>query len=518
MYRLLIVDDEPHTRQQIRNAVNWALMDVEIAGEAANGLQALELSEKLKPHIAIADIKMPCMDGISFAMEFSRRFPSSQLIFLSGYSDRDYMRNAIRLKAVDYIFKPFELPDLLSAVEKAIQHLNAASCQAPLDEELALKLLYQSSQPSFEDYVRSLSLPIALTAAYIVVFIRLDTSISFSHYDSKSPCDSMELQNLVNCNYQSYLAESKNLFGDSFLLSKGGSSYCLLANLPPSLPVSDVSKELLSSFLYTTAGAAPAIGVSPVYASASCLNHAFCQARNAAQAAFMAGYGKILSVAHIPSRQFVSGHTARDSYCENLEKENIPEAMAALDHYFTYLQSCSPDYIPSIREELLQISLQLNQKLEEAPFRLISEFISQASTLEDIRQYILHLLHLYLAQIESRDSHSRIVLEAERYIIDHLGESLPVKQIADQVYVSPTYLCFLYKRQTGHTLKQFIQKMRMKKAGSLLLETDLKIGDIASSLGYVNQNYFTKNFVAYYGTTPSRFRNRKSAAEAIYPR
>ena len=88
-----------------------------------------------------------------------------------------------------------------------------------------------------------------------------------------------------------------------------------------------------------------------------------------------------------------------------------------------------------------------------------------------------------------------------------MSENLSVRQIADHVFVSPTYLCFLYKKQTSKTLKQFILDIRMQKAKAMLLDTNMRIGDIAASLGYMNQNYFTKIFASYYGTTPSIFRN-----------
>ena len=81
MYRLLIIDDESSTREQIRDSVNWEKMNITVVGEAEDGLNALVLSEKLLPDIVICDIKMPHMDGVSFAMEFTSRFPSAQVIF-----------------------------------------------------------------------------------------------------------------------------------------------------------------------------------------------------------------------------------------------------------------------------------------------------------------------------------------------------------------------------------------------------------------------------------------------------
>lgn len=506
MYSLLIVDDEPFVCQQIQSAINWGIMNIKVVGEAHNGLSALELADKLRPDIVIADVRMPLMDGISFATEFIRRYPSAQVIFLSGYSDKDYMQNAIRLDAVDYIFKPFEFSDLLSAIERALVRLKGSkqikSVQA--DEDLVADLLFNTASEKLPEILKQHSLPLSFERRFIVILVYLNSGISLSHYNAENILDTMELQNLANRYFHAYEVSISNIFGSAFLMSKYGCNYVILANVPTGNPA---WKDQLSELLSLIGELRPAIGVSQIKCGSGFLQEAFQEARTAVHSSFLTGYEHIHFASEISVKLFSSGHDAKRDYFDYLEKQNISEASAALDSYCVYLSGCAPDCIPEIREDLLQIALHLSGKLQNPPFQLISEFIGQASTLEDIRQYIHQMLSLYHAEIESRDSHNRIIYEVEKYILDHLGDPLSVKQIADQVYVSSTYLCFLYKKQTGKTLNQFILKMRMEKAKSLLLDTNQKIGDIATSLGYVNQNYFTKIFVSYYGTTPSRFRN-----------
>lgn len=101
MYHLLIVDDESYTRQRIRTAINWEMLGIQILGEAENGLDALAAASERKPDIVICDVRMPGMDGISFATELLRRFPTVQFIFVSGYSDKMYLKNALHLEAVE---------------------------------------------------------------------------------------------------------------------------------------------------------------------------------------------------------------------------------------------------------------------------------------------------------------------------------------------------------------------------------------------------------------------------------
>lgn len=510
MHRLLIVDDEAYIRERLRTCVNWEHLNIEIVGEAENGLEGLSIAMEKQPDIVICDVRMPRMDGISFATEFQYRFPSAQIIFLSGYSDREYMKNAIRLEAVDYIFKPYELSDLLAAIEKAILRLNKVSPQKTVrgNDELMLKLLYQADTPDkLPDFLKTHPLKIDLDRPWICLLIRFDSGISFAEYKNGALTDQLEIHHLINRYYNDFETHMAAVFHSRYLMSKTGNNYIVFANLPDDRPTTGALPDGLSGLLTVIPDgcARVAIGVSPVFSSCCSVKPAFQKAREAVLSGFLAGCGRILTE---PSRRvFSPEHQSRQNYFASLERQDITNASSSFDEYITYISSCSPQYIPSIRDDLLQISLHLNGRLKKPPFQPVSEFISSAATLEDIRQYIQFLLRQYLSELDSVDSRGKIIIEVEQYILDHLGDSLSVRQIADSVFVSHTYLCFLYKKKTGRTLNQFILDARMKKAKSLLLDTNLKIGDIAASLGYSNQNYFTKIFVSYYGTTPSSFRN-----------
>ena len=507
MYRLLIIDDESSTREQIRASVNWNKMNIEIVGEAEDGLQALILSEKLLPDIVICDVRMPNMDGISFAMEFTSRFPSAQLIFLSGYADKSYLQTAVRLSAVDYIFKPFSLSDLLNAVEKALHRLATSIHDKPsnTDDDFALKVLYKSSAPDFKIYLSGLDLPISFEESYVVILIHLNSGITFS---SPKILDSLELQTLTNNYYHIIKAKLPKILGTETMISKYGNGYVIFANVSDECTQSSLS-ERLSSLLAIFEEVNAAIGVSHICNSADHLNKAFYESRTAVLSAFFKGYKHIFFYNTKQRNPFSMEHNARKCYFDCVDKLNISQASAYLDDYFIHLSNCDVQYISEIRDDLLHFAMYLNKKLKNPPSQLIGEFVNEAATLEDLRCFIQHLLSLYLSEIENKNNYNKIVYEAEKYIINNISDTLSVKQIADHVFVSTTYLCFLYKKQTGKTLKQFILDIRMQKAKSLLLDTNMKIGDIASSLGYMNQNYFTRIFTSYYGTTPSVFRNNE---------
>ena len=85
---------------------------------------------------------------------------------------------------------------------------------------------------------------------------------------------------------------------------------------------------------------------------------------------------------------------------------------------------------------------------------------------------------------------------------------LSIDDVAKQFYFTQSYLCRLFKKQTGITPIQYIDELRMKKAIELLNHKDFTIEQIAETLGYTNQFYFAKRFKKYYGMPPSKYKQK----------
>lgn len=116
--RVLIADDEAPARRQLRRVLT-ALEDVELIGEACDGLEALRLVESLQPDVLILDIQMPEMGGLEVAANLGS--PAPQLIFATAF-DAHAIR-AFDLAAVDYLLKPWDAERLLRALERARDRL-----------------------------------------------------------------------------------------------------------------------------------------------------------------------------------------------------------------------------------------------------------------------------------------------------------------------------------------------------------------------------------------------------------
>lgn len=88
------------------------------------------------------------------------------------------------------------------------------------------------------------------------------------------------------------------------------------------------------------------------------------------------------------------------------------------------------------------------------------------------------------------------------------AEHLDLTTLADMVYLSPAYLSRIFKAETGSTINQYLNRVRITKAKELLHNRQLKLIDISLLVGYEDQSYFTRVFRKITGISPSEYRNK----------
>ncbi len=108
MYKLLIVDDEEFVREALAKFIDWEALDIELIGTAWNGLEALEMIEKVVPDILITDINMPVVNGFELIKQSKKISDNISYVVISGYGEFEYTSKAISEGIRHYILKPFD--------------------------------------------------------------------------------------------------------------------------------------------------------------------------------------------------------------------------------------------------------------------------------------------------------------------------------------------------------------------------------------------------------------------------
>lgn len=187
---------------------------------------------------------------------------------------------------------------------------------------------------------------------------------------------------------------------------------------------------------------------------------------------------------NISSKDF----NATKEKCQRYIKD--PESFANLNKKKSTLSSLEKKYL----------ALKLLAKDSSDDFSL-----ENLGILQD-EEKIAHYLQQELKKVGGQSLTQQTILKIQEYVKEHLEQDLNLEEIAEQVYLNPTYLSKLYKKETGSNLSTYILNQRLEKAKKLLKESKLLISDIGTLTGFNSSQYFIRVFKEKYDMTPQQFR------------
>ena len=148
---------------------------------------------------------------------------------------------------------------------------------------------------------------------------------------------------------------------------------------------------------------------------------------------------------------------------------------------------------------------------EGATLQLCHRNRLQISTAQSIDEMCLFLTesvnHLMDSIFQYSDvRHAHALHLCMQYIEVHYYEKVTLNQLAEMVYLSPSYLSRIFTKETGNSFNDYLNAVRINKAKSLLKYNDLRVADVANAVGFDDQSYFTKVFRRITGVTPVKYR------------
>lgn len=158
MMKAIIIDDEDMVREAILLLGHWTDLNIGSVLEADNALTAIQLIESEHPEIIITDMKMPVMDGKELLKTLAAKNISSKIIVISGFSDYDFTRQAIRSNVIDYILKPVDEQELNEALCRAISEIDIEQNTLIEAEESSNDLVFEIERYIRENYCSEISL------------------------------------------------------------------------------------------------------------------------------------------------------------------------------------------------------------------------------------------------------------------------------------------------------------------------------------------------------------------------
>ncbi|AIQ71533.1 response regulator transcription factor [Paenibacillus graminis] len=200
---ILVVDDEPRTRQGIRQTLEVWAAGRYIVETADNGIDARERLLHGRVHLLITDVRMPEVSGLDLIRSLEGQVRKPVIIVISGYAEFDYVQQALRLGAVNYLLKPLDKEELVQVVEAALKQEEEQQRREKLEKLVDHKLMeidpdtagmgepvkealaYVEQHLHEQLTMAEVAGRIHLNASYFSVLFKEQTGVPFSEYLSR---------------------------------------------------------------------------------------------------------------------------------------------------------------------------------------------------------------------------------------------------------------------------------------------------------------------------------------------
>lgn len=533
MLKIMIVDDEFYFREALKISLPWSELGFDICGEAKNGKDALEKLEELDPDIVIVDINMPIMDGLEFAQNVRDLGNNCKMIILTGHSEFNYARQAVQLGVNNYILKPVnedELKDSLLEIKKILE--NEAHVRIEVDY---LKQQVKESKPLLkEKYLNELIqgnliknnnetikkmeyLNINVQSEYYqVITIELD-------YDEDLSDDDKQLWKFAVSNIACEILAEQFVLDICFDIDD---RICIIVGRNTSESNCDFNSllynrlELIRAAVYKHLSFTITIGVGREKNELYDIHISYKESIVALKNKLTIGKNKVISYNSVAESEirgnfFTSEHRSRllmnmriadEAEVEKLIKQIFSKIRREGIQHEVFTVMCI-EIIAVCMEFTVEVGLSIKDMLPNSQFNIIEE-IQSRNSIDEIENWVLTIfIHTIEMVKKNRNSKaSRLIEEVKKYIIENYHDSeLTIDDIAKNLFVNYTHLCFIFKRDTGMTINEYLTEYRISKAKEFFDKGDVLVLDVAAKVGYADANYFAKCFKKFYGLAPSKY-------------
>mgnify|MGYP001202444057 CR=1 FL=1 len=520
MFKVLLVDDERVILDGISRFVNWQALGTELVGTARNGLEALEFITAYQPDIVITDILMPGMDGLELVAKVRELELPVQFIMLSGFSDFEYARQALRYGVKEYLLKPCNEETIGRAITEVIRELEQLKHKERFMERLQAEFrqaLPHAREQLFKEFVTNKTygkrdweryrelLGIRSDEAWVrLILFELEDNHEFEHL--------FALKNIA-----------LDILGhDQLLLSTTiGPQVVLL--------VEDEHEEITEALYgrveqikrvfydYYKIDTSAAISDSGQLSDARRL---YREALNLISYRFYLEEGSLITRQDVMSIE--ESREVEADVDVQIDEERLSmliragrtdEVRAMIGDYFDRLASLRME-ASMAKTYAITLYLSIIRHDPERTRHMMAEIASldNIHTLTGLQSFVEKAaLEIAGRNYESNlGRQSAIIRKVLEIIRTNLGNpELSLNSVAQEMlYMNPDYLGKLFKKETGEKFSNYVTRLRMEKAIEMITQSgDAKIFEIAESLGYGdNPQYFSKVFKKYTGFTPSEFK------------
>lgn len=524
--KLLIVDDDPNIIESVKNTMKWDEMGITEVLCSYNGDHAKQMLQTTEPEIVLCDIEMPLCSGIEVLNYINDNEIAAEFIFLTCHDSFDYARKAIELNAMGYLTKPFKQEEVHAVIMKAIVKVNNRLSHNALVQKdylwrrnqdiisnSLLWAIFQKTVPNdrerlknvinlrninfdvYEDYylvysgfnTHKLNTREYKEADFYYILRHLVLEVINNQFDYKYAVEyTLEPYTILLLVVKKSEATKEELIERCERLVSVSKSYlsaevvCLVGNLIRCEDLSDTKKEMDIMFQQEASCGRKVL----IYSEIS----------NSAEEEAGINYDKILKALRNKDKASLINYI-RDYMNESMKSETLNFYKMNIIHH---------DLIQIFYGYLQEHNIQADKLLQEAIARQLNA-VAEYSVFDMIK-YANYMFDRISSLINEVQQTSTIVAKARKYIQQHYTESIDRNDVANSVFLTPNYLSKLFNKETGLTIRDYINQLRIDEAKKLMNATSKAISTIAMDVGFENVSYFSTVFKKYCGCNPDTWR------------
>ncbi|BCV24871.1 response regulator [Gelria sp. Kuro-4] len=515
--RVLVADDETSVRKFVNFVVTKHCPGVSIVGEASNGKQAIAQGLSLHPDVLLTDIRMPEVDGIAAAKQLKRQLPHLQIVFLTAYEEFDYAREAVALKAQNYLVKPVRVDELKGVLQQCADNLRKRELGNSL--VLTMTSIVRETQPYLRSYLMGQLLNGDITNRGYKRLIQIIGSqlcpsflvvLKSEYVLTEHGCLWHALQALCKSNRE--IITSSPTKGGAVLLVR---THAERGSTEDAMWIRQWAEGIRSD-LETRLKTRITIGVGGVAQNASDIPRSYHQAQLALSFEFILGRGNVITLRDIISDRPENLYLLplESELAGSIQNGSCEKALHHLERLLKKIESIahrSPEVARQFLQNLVHIIVGAAEEQGAKDLNLLDDYVSRvklANTFSQAAQELKQLTSSVVSISQSRKQEGNLdaIRRAISFVESNYDKKLTLESVAKNVYLSPCYFSRLFKKETGVNFARYVSLVRINTAKKLLLERRLSIKEVAGKVGYNDPRYFSYTFKKLTGILPSEYK------------
>lgn len=512
MINVIVAEDKHPILRNVVKKINAYSPNIQVIGEATDGLSALEMCLKLKPDIVFTDIRMPGMDGLQLITELKKTAPNTLFIIISGFNDFEYAREAMRLGVTEFLLKPVTqqaIDEILEKVGSLVDSNHRAQ-----EQQLFSDLLRGRHSPALSKYESPAD------TTYFIAVICAGSISRFLIELSNPTCDFWLKTDLTG-----FLANHANGQFEDYWVFDGESMNEMIVVFSSSqrnfIDFSALYEAFLNNFGRSNQRFTFAVSKRMEKLSELRLEYQLSRIildKNAVFGQSSLLFVKDFSLNAKPNLEVKQAFDKQKliSLIKNKKKDSFLNEIQTIfaqweQHNFT--QSAVELHLSQILYDASHSCL--DSPIVTSDLKLeLDEVISISKDYPSLYKNVTFIFDNFFNSSKGQEPLSGnvklIIDKVDSYFRDHLSEEIAIADVAEMVNFNVSFLSREFKKHKGSAPIEYLTHLRIEKAKLLIMDSsNIKFKDIAAMVGYSNQYYFSKVFKLITGLTPTEY---KSAA------